>query len=122
MQQGFLKWAGFDVVATYGRPEELSPKKMQELINKGKEAGIKLVVDNLQSGPDAGAGIAEEIGAAQVISNFPRLGQGMRPLARLGHLPVGCATLLTLCLVNRIAAYTMLAELKNTGLIGEVFV
>jgi len=72
MQQGFLKWAGFDVVATYGRPEELSPKKLQELINKGKEAGVKLVVDNLQSGPDAGQGIAEEIGAAQVtISNFP---------------------------------------------------
>lgn len=46
-----------------------------------------------------------------------RLGQGMRPLARLGHLPTGCATSLTLCLVNRIAAYTMLAELKNTGLI-----
>lgn len=72
MQQGFLKWAGFDVVATYGRPEELSPKKLQELVNKGKEAGVKLVVDNLQSGPDAGVGIAEEIGAAQVtISNFP---------------------------------------------------
>lgn len=46
-----------------------------------------------------------------------RLGQGMRPLARLGHLPAGCATSLTLCLVNRIAAYTMLAELKNTELI-----
>jgi len=46
-----------------------------------------------------------------------RLGRGMRPLARLGHLPAGCATSLTLCLVNRIAAYTMLAELKNTGLI-----
>lgn len=72
MQQGFLKWAGFDVVATYGRPEELNPQKMQELINKGKQAGVKLVVDNLQSGPDAGVGIAKELGAAQVtISNFP---------------------------------------------------
>jgi hypothetical protein len=47
-----------------------------------------------------------------------RLGRGMRPLARLGHLPAGCATSLTLCLVDRIAAYTMLAELKNTGLVG----
>ncbi|MGB9859320.1 MAG: metal ABC transporter substrate-binding protein [Moorellaceae bacterium] len=72
MQQGFLKWAGFDIVATYGRPEELNPQKMQELITKGKQAGVKLVVDNLQSGPDAGAGIAKELGAAQVtISNFP---------------------------------------------------
>ena len=47
-----------------------------------------------------------------------RLGRGMRPLARLGHLPAGCATSLTLCLVDRIAAYTMLAELKNTGAVG----
>ncbi len=46
-----------------------------------------------------------------------RLGRGMHPLARLGHLPAGCATSLTLCLVDRIAAYTMLAELKNTGVI-----
>ena len=47
-----------------------------------------------------------------------RLGQSMRPLARMGHLPKACATSLTLCFVNRIAAYTMLAELKNTGIIG----
>ncbi|MFZ5639223.1 MAG: hypothetical protein ACOY4Q_00825 [Bacillota bacterium] len=47
-----------------------------------------------------------------------RLGRGMRPLARLGHLPAGCATSLTLCLVDRIAAYTMLAGLKNNGVVG----
>jgi len=72
MQAGFLKWAGFDVVDTYGRPEELNPQKLQGLIEKGKQAGVKLVVDNLQSGPDAGKGLAEELGAVQVtISNFP---------------------------------------------------
>lgn len=47
-----------------------------------------------------------------------RLGRVMYPLAQLGHLPVGCATSLTLCLVDRIAAYTMLAGLKNTGVVG----
>ena len=47
-----------------------------------------------------------------------RLGRVMHPLARLGRLPVGCATSLTLCLVDRIAAYTMLAGLKNTGVVG----
>lgn len=72
MQEGFLKWAGFNVVATYGRPEEFTPQTIQELINKGKQEGVKLVVDNLQSGPDAGKGIAKELGAVQVtISNFP---------------------------------------------------
>jgi hypothetical protein len=46
------------------------------------------------------------------------LGRVMHPLARLGRLPVGCATSLTLCLADRIAGYAMLAELKNTGVVG----
>jgi len=46
------------------------------------------------------------------------LGRVMQPLARLGRLPAGCTTPLTLCLADRIAAYTMLAELKNTGVVG----
>lgn len=72
MQQGFLKWAGFDVVATYGRQEELTPQVMQNLVVQGRQAGVKLVVDNLQSGPETGAGIARELGAARVtLSNFP---------------------------------------------------
>ncbi|HHW41679.1 MAG TPA: hypothetical protein GXX19_11155 [Syntrophomonadaceae bacterium] len=47
-----------------------------------------------------------------------RLGRVMQPLARLGRLPAGCITSLTLCLADRIAAYAMLAELKNTGVVG----
>jgi len=71
-QTGFAKWAGFNVVATYGRPEELTPQVVKELVEKGKAAGVKLVIDNLQSGPDAGVEIAKEIGAAHVtLSNFP---------------------------------------------------
>lgn len=45
------------------------------------------------------------------------LGRVMHPLARLGHLPAGCATTLTLCLADRIAGYAMLAELKNNGVV-----
>jgi hypothetical protein len=45
------------------------------------------------------------------------LGRVMRPLARLGNLPSGVDTPLTLCLVNNVAAYSMLAELKNNGLV-----
>lgn len=47
-----------------------------------------------------------------------RMGRVMYPLARLGRLPAGCATSLTLCLVDRIAACTMLAGLKNAGAVG----
>jgi zinc transport system substrate-binding protein len=72
MQEGFLKWAGFAVVTTYGRPEELTPLKLQELLQKGKQEGVRLVVDNLQSGPEAGKGLAAELRVPHVVlSNFP---------------------------------------------------
>ena len=73
MQAGFVKWAGFDVVATYGRPEDLSVAEVEELIVKAKGAGVALVIDNLQSGATAAsAAMAQDIGAIQVtISNFP---------------------------------------------------
>lgn len=45
------------------------------------------------------------------------LGKVMRPLARLGNLPAGVDIPLTLCLVNNVAAYSMLAELKNNDLV-----
>lgn len=73
IQAGFVKWAGFDVVATYGRPEDLSVAEVEELIVEAKGAGVALVIDNLQSGATAAsAAMAQDIGAIQVtISNFP---------------------------------------------------
>ena len=73
MQAEFVKWAGFDVVATYGRPEELSPMDIAQLVTQAKQAGVSLVIDNLQSGGTAASEtMAQDIGATQVtISNFP---------------------------------------------------
>jgi zinc transport system substrate-binding protein len=72
MQTGFVTWAGFDVVATYGRPETLTAAKAAEIVTQAKAAGVALVIDNLQSGPEAGKSMARDIGAVQVtISNFP---------------------------------------------------
>jgi zinc transport system substrate-binding protein len=73
MQEGFVRWAGFDVVATYGRPEDLSPAQMEELVTEAKEAGVVLVIDNLQSGTTTlGAAMEQDIEAIPVtISNFP---------------------------------------------------
>jgi len=72
-QAGFVEWAGFDVVATYGRPGDLSVADVEELIVEAKEAGVALVIDNLQSGATAtSVTMAQDIGAIQVtISNFP---------------------------------------------------
>lgn len=72
MQAGFVKWAGLNVVGTFGRAEDMSPKDIEDLIKLGRENNVTLVIDNLQSGKEAGIGIAKEIGAAQVtLNNFP---------------------------------------------------
>lgn len=73
MQADFISWAGFDVVATYGRPEELTPAEVEQLITQAQQAGVALIIDNLQSGGTATSeAVVQDIGAIQVtISNFP---------------------------------------------------
>jgi zinc transport system substrate-binding protein len=67
-----LEWMGFHVVGQYGRPEAISAKEIANLVRMGREKGAAMIVDNLQSGPDAGKGIAEALGTPHVIlSNFP---------------------------------------------------
>jgi zinc transport system substrate-binding protein len=71
-QAGFINWAGFNIVSTFGRPDSMTPQVVKELVDKGQAGGVVLIIDNMQSGADAGAGLAEELGCARVIlSNFP---------------------------------------------------
>jgi zinc transport system substrate-binding protein len=72
MQKKQLEWMGFHVVGEYGRPESISAKEIVRLAKIGRDKKVAMIVDNLQSGPDAGKGIAEELGVPHVIlSNFP---------------------------------------------------
>ena len=73
MQAGFVGWAGFDIVATFGRPEDLSPADVNQLVSQAQQAGVALIIANLQSGSTPlGASIEEDIEAITVtISNFP---------------------------------------------------
>ena len=71
-QAGFVAWTGLNVVATYGEPDSLTPQVVTGLVDQGREAKVTLIIDNLQSGKDAGEGIAEELGCRRIIlSNFP---------------------------------------------------
>jgi zinc transport system substrate-binding protein len=71
-QADFLKWAGFNVVASYISPDSLTPQVVKELVDKGTSAKVTLIVNNLQDSADAGIGIAEELGAKNLnLSNFP---------------------------------------------------
>ncbi|MBN2311238.1 MAG: zinc ABC transporter substrate-binding protein [Candidatus Hydrogenedentes bacterium] len=73
MQRQFLDWAGFDVVAVYGRPEDLSVADVERLVATAREAGAALIVDNLQSGDtQLSEAIARDAGLVQVVlTNFP---------------------------------------------------
>ena len=71
-QAGFLVWTGLNVVATYGEPDSLTPQVVADLVDQGREANVRLIIDNLQSGQDAGRGIADELGCRRIVlSNFP---------------------------------------------------
>lgn len=72
LQKEPLEWMGFRVVGVYGRPEAMSAKAVMRLLKIGRDRHIVAVVDNLQSGPEAGKGIAETLGKPHIIlNNFP---------------------------------------------------
>ena len=72
MQKEPLVWMGFRVVGEYGRPEAISAREIVRLSKIGREQQATAVVDNLQSGPDTGKGIAETLGVPHVVlTNFP---------------------------------------------------
>ena len=71
-QADFLKWAGFNVAATYNDPASLTPQAVKELVDKGKTVKVTLIINNLQDSKDAGKGLAEELGVKSInLSNFP---------------------------------------------------
>jgi zinc transport system substrate-binding protein len=72
MQKEPLEWMGFRVVGEYGRPEAMSTRELVRLSRIGRDEQAAAVVDNLQSGPEAGKGIAETLGVPHVVlTNFP---------------------------------------------------
>jgi zinc transport system substrate-binding protein len=72
MQKEPLEWMGFHVVGVYGRPEAMSAREFVRLSKIGRDHRAIAVVDNLQSGPDAGKGIAESLSVPHVVlTNFP---------------------------------------------------
>jgi zinc transport system substrate-binding protein len=71
-QAGFLGWAGFNIVGTYGLPTAPTPADIEDMVELGRQEGVTLVVDNLHDNRDAGLPIATELGCARVVLlNFP---------------------------------------------------
>ena len=72
MQAEFARWAGLDVLRTYGRAEDLSAGNLAGLLDNVRDKNVRGVIDNLQSGADAGLPLALELKVPHlVLSNFP---------------------------------------------------
>ena len=80
-QAPFVTWLGFRVVATYGRAEDFTAQELTRLARVAIDSGVTLVVDNLQSGPDAGKPLAEALKVGHVtLTNFPLQGDYVQAL------------------------------------------
>lgn len=73
IQADFLDWTGVAVVGTFPGGDAMTPRDMAVLVGKGKRTGAVAVVDNLQTGADAGLPVAEELKIPHIVlTNFPQ--------------------------------------------------
>lgn len=71
-QAEFVQWAGFNVVRTFGRAEEINAHELASIMSDVKGKNICGVIENYQSGADAGLPLALELNVPHVVlSNFP---------------------------------------------------
>ncbi|MBB5143689.1 metal ABC transporter substrate-binding protein [Desulfovibrio intestinalis] len=72
MQSEFVQWAGFSVLRSFGRIEEINARELASIMTDTKGKKVCGVIDNYQSGMDAGLPLALELGVPHVVlSNFP---------------------------------------------------
>jgi zinc transport system substrate-binding protein len=72
MQGEFVRWAGLDVLESYKRAEEMTPRDIALLIDKLRGRAISGVIDNYQSGANTGLPLALELEIPHIVlSNFP---------------------------------------------------
>lgn len=76
-QAAFCRRLGLEVVAELSSPDEARLSQLQECLARGREAGVAIVVANLQEGEGPARAVAEALGAPLVVlSNFPSLQPG----------------------------------------------
>jgi zinc transport system substrate-binding protein len=76
-QRDFCGWLGLEVVAAFRAADTASIGEIEEAIDAGKFAQIKLVIANLPEGRRTADALAERLGArVAVFGNFPALDRG----------------------------------------------
>ena len=61
-QADFVKWVGLNIISTYGRPETFTPQVVKDLVDKGREGKVTLVIDNMQTGGESGKAWPKSLG------------------------------------------------------------
>ena len=90
-QSCFCRWLGMDTIACYSGAESTSPSEMEKLLDKGKEAGIKYIIANLQEGKQVGSALAFHLKATMVtFSNFPTMEDSQNSFDELVEDNVKC--------------------------------
>ncbi|MDR2884202.1 MAG: zinc ABC transporter substrate-binding protein [Deferribacteraceae bacterium] len=68
----FVLWAGFAVVESFGRAEDLTPREIAQSIERLRGKPLAGVVDNYQSGADVGLPLSLELKVPHVVlSSYP---------------------------------------------------
>ena len=72
MQKEFVSRCGFTVSATFGSADAMNPRTLGDIVSQARKSHVVGVVENLQSGKDAGLPIADELKIPRaILSNFP---------------------------------------------------
>ena len=86
MQAEFVAWAGLEVLRSYGRGEDMHTREVARLVDALRGRTLAGVVDNYQSGSDAGLPLAMELKVPHVVlSNFPGSSDDARDYFSLLH-------------------------------------
>jgi len=76
-QEGFCRWLGLNVVATFSGADTASIGEIDRAVQAGKQAGSGIVVANLPEGRKLADALAERLGAEVVVfANFPSVTNG----------------------------------------------
>jgi zinc transport system substrate-binding protein len=73
----FCRWLEMEVVATFSGGGDASPNDLKNILDKGRESGIRYIIGNLQEGRQQAEAFSNHLDAPLVIfSNFPDMSSG----------------------------------------------
>ena len=76
-QADFCRWLGLEVAVEFGGRDAATPTTLEDLVARGKDAQVSVVVSNLAEGTQFAQTLARELGGEVVVfGNFPSMAVG----------------------------------------------